>query len=147
MYLVEEPQRDAGHKEWRTYSRPKVEQFSRDGEGIAVHGYDVVSYLGKQAEAGKKDLSVEYGGTTWLFATVEHRDLFINNPERYLPAYGGFCAYSVGSGYPATADPRVFTIDGGNLYLFFDKAVRVVWEQDQNRLIEHADQNWPKLHR
>lgn len=148
IYLVEEPEADADHDQWLTYRRPKVEKFSRDGEGVAVQGYDVVTYyLDERADKGKKEFSVEHGGTIWRFTTAEHRSLFTRDPERYLPAYGGFCAYSVGKGYPATADPRVFTIDGGKLYLFFDKAVRAVWEQDQSRLVGKADQNWPKLHR
>jgi YHS domain-containing protein len=147
IYLVEEPTADSDPNQWRTYRRAKVEAFSRDGEGIALQGYDVVTYLGAHAEKGKKELAVQYRGTTWLFATAEHRDLFTKDPERYLPAYGGFCAYSVGRGYPATADPRAFTIDGGRLYLFFDKAVQAVWEQDRSRLTARADHNWPNLHR
>jgi YHS domain-containing protein len=147
IYLVEEPEPEADQDRWRTHTRPKVEQFSRDGDGIAVQGYDVVSYLDDDAEKGQKEFSAEYGGTMWWFATAEHRDLFTRDPERYLPAYGGFCAYSVGKGYPATADPRVFAIDRGKLYLFFDKAVRAVWEQDRSRMVGKADRNWPKLHR
>ena len=106
-----------------------------------------MSYLGGRAERGTQGFSVRHGGTIWQFATAENGDLFSKNPERYLPAYGGSCAYSVGKGYPATADPRVFTIVGGRLYLFFDKAVQAVWEQDQDRLVRKADNNWPKLHR
>ena len=147
IYLVDEPEPDADRDQWRTYSRPKVEQFSRDADGIALQGYDVVSYSGEHAEKGKKEFSTEYGGTMWWFVTAEHRDLFTRAPDRYVPAYGGFCAYSVAKGYPATADPRVFTIDGGKLYLFFDKAVRAVWDQDRTRLVGKADHNWPKLHR
>jgi YHS domain-containing protein len=125
----------------------KVELFSRDGTGVAVQGYDLVSYLSERAEKGKKEFAVEYGGTTWWFATAEHRDLFTADRERYLPGYGGFCAYSIAKGYPATADPRVFAVVGGKVYLFFDKSVRSAWEQDQNRLIGAADRNWPTLHR
>jgi YHS domain-containing protein len=147
IYLVQEPEPEADHDRWRTYARPKVEPFSRDGDGVAVQGYDVVSYLDDEAEKGRKEFSAEYGGTMWWFATAEHRDLFTRDPERYLPVYGGFCAYSVGKGYPATADPRVFTIDGGKLYLFFDRAVRAVWDQDRTRLVGKADNHWPTLHR
>ena len=146
IYVIEEPVPSTSDNQWRTYQRPKVERFSRDGAGIAVHGYDVVAYRERRAENGKKEFPFEYGGITWYFSSKEHRDLFSKDPERYLPEYGGFCAYSIGNGYPATADPRVFTIEGGKLYLFFDKAVRAVWEQDRDRLVTKADQNWPELH-
>jgi hypothetical protein len=147
IYLVDEPRPDAGHDQWRTYRRPNVERFSRDGEGLAIQGYDVISYLSGHAEKGLKELSIEQDGTTWLFAAAGNHRLFAKDPRRYLPAYGGFCAYSIAKGYPATADPRVFTTAGGRLYLFFDQAVKTVWEQDHNRFIGKADQNWPRLHR
>ncbi|MCC6858377.1 MAG: hypothetical protein IT158_07445 [Bryobacterales bacterium] len=147
IYLVEEPESDAFRDQWRTYRRPKVDPFSRDGDGIALQGYDVVSYFGGYAGKGRKEFAVEYAGTAWWFVAAENRDQFAQAPDRYLPAYGGFCAYSVGKGYPATADPRVFTIDSGKLYLFFDKAVRAVWEQNRRGFVAKADRNWPGLHR
>jgi YHS domain-containing protein len=131
----------------RTYQRPKVDRFSRDGEGIALHGYDVVSYQEKRAEKGTAEWVAEYGGIRWRFTSERHREEFQKHPESYLPEYGGFCAYSVGRGYPATADPRAFVVDRGKLYLFFDRAVQAVWEQDRARLVDAADRNWPKLHR
>ena len=147
IYLVEETQPESEKDKWRTYQRPKVERFSRDGEGVALQGYDVLSYLEKVAEKGSKEFSVEYGGVTWYFATANHRDQFRQDPEDFLPQYGGFCAYSVGRGYPATADPRAFAVSGGKLYLFFDKAVQAVWEQEQKRLVSAANRYWPQLHR
>lgn len=147
IYVVEEQEQDPTHDELRTYRRPKVERFSKDGEDVALKGYDVVSYLEKRAEKGKREFSLEYGSVTWLFTTMEHRNLFITDPDRYLPEYGGFCAYSVSKGYPATADPRAYSFEGGKLYLFFDKAVQNVWEQDRSGSLVKADRNWPKLHR
>lgn len=147
IYLVEEQERDTALDQWRTYRRPRVDRFSKDGESVALQGYDVVSYFEKHAEKGLKELSVEYRGVTWLFAGAEHRKHFIEDPERYLPEYGGFCAYSVSKGYPATADPRVYSIESGKLYLFFDRAVQLVWVQGQGAPISRADRNWPKLHR
>jgi YHS domain-containing protein len=138
---------DSKAGDWSTYRRPRVEPFSRDGHGNALQGYDVVSYFEQHAEKGLKEYSLEYAGFTWSFHTAEHRNKFRQDPEQFLPQYGGFCAYSVGRGYPATADPTSFAIVGGKLYLFFDKAVRFVWEQDLRSLIAGADRNWPKLHR
>lgn len=147
LHWVEEPSTDLERDKWRTYQRPKVDRFSRNGEGVAIQGYDVVSYLEKRAEKGRKDFSFEYGDVIWHFTTAEHRDQFRQDPERYLPAYGGFCSYSVGRGFPATADPRAFSVEGQQLYLFFDKAVQAVWEQDRGRLIAAADRYWPRVHR
>jgi len=132
---------------WRTYQRPKVDAFSRNGEGIAIQGYDVVSYLENRPELGSANFSADYGGVQWRFASQEHRMEFLKDPSSYVPQYGGFCAYSIGRGYPATADPRAFASVDGKLYLFFDKAVRTVWEQERQRLVAAADRNWPRIHR
>ena len=147
IYLVDELPAEPERDKSRTYQRPKVEIFSKNGEGIAIQGFDVVSYQEKRAEKGRKEFSADYGGVSWYFATGDHRDQFRQNPERFLPEYGGFCAYSVGRGYPATADPRAFALEDRKLYLFFDKAVQTVWEQDQHRLVTAANRSWPQLHR
>ena len=147
IYLVEETAPDEDRDKWRTYQRPKVDRFSKNGEEVAIQGYDVVSYLERRAEKGRKEFVFEYGGVNWHFASLDHRNQFRQNPEGFLPEYGGFCAYSVGRGYPATADPRAYIVEGRKLYLFFDKAVQTVWEQDEHRLVTAADRNWPQLHR
>ena len=145
IYIVEEREWDGG--QWLTYRRPKVDPFSRDAHGVALTGYDVISYLEKRAERGTRENSASYGGVTWWFTSEEHRRIFAAEAERFVPEYGGFCAYSVGRGAAATADPRVYAVTGGKLYLFFDPAVKAAWEQEQRISTANADRNWPKLHR
>jgi YHS domain-containing protein len=147
LHLVEEPEFDVTSDEWRTARRMKVDAVSHNADGIAIQGYDVLSFLDKDPQKGKPELSVTHAGVTWLFATAEHREQFLQDPDKFIPAFGGFCAYSAAQGYPATADPRAFAVLSGKLYLFFDKAVQKVWEQDQARLIGRAGRNWPRLHR
>ena len=144
IYIVEENEWDGG--QWLTYRRPKVDLFSKDASGIALKGYDVISYLEKRDEKGSKAYAVPFGGVTWWFASEEHRRVFAVEPARFVPEYGGFCAYSVGKGTAASADPRVYAVIGGKLYLFFDPAAKAVWEQ-QGSSVAAADRNWPKLHR
>lgn len=133
--------------QWRTYSPARVDSVSRDGQGLALQGFDVISYLERHPEKGQKAYAFEHNGVTWLFANNEHLRRFSRQPEQYIPEYGGFCAYSIGHGFPATADPRVFTLEGNKLYLFFDKAAQTVWQQNQRNMVTAADRNWPKLHR
>ena len=149
IYLEEAPAPEGTDRDkWRTYQRPKVDAISRDGMGAALQGYDVLSYLEDgSAERGSEKFTAEYGGVTWRFTTAEHRDRFRANPQAYQPEYGGFCAYSVGRGYPATADPKSFKVQDGKLYLFFNRAAQLVWEQDQRQLSAAADRNWPRMHR
>jgi YHS domain-containing protein len=146
---VVEPQETPGDSGlvW-TSRRPLVESISRDPEGRALGGYDVVAYFSAaRAVKGEPAYSHEYHGVLWLFSTKEHREQFAREPERYLPQYGGYCAYAVAKGYIAPADPEVWRIDGARLYLNYDRAVQKVWESDYENLIRRADHNWPGLHK
>lgn len=146
LYLGEEKPESASDQ-WRTYSPPRVDAISRNGAGLALQGFDVLSYPEGRAEAGRKEFSLEYGAITWLFSTADHLRQFARHPEQFVPEYGGFCAYSIGKGFPATADPKAFITEGSKVYLFFDQATKTVWEQDRRRLVAAADRHWPKLHR
>lgn len=114
--------------------------------GVALKGHDPVAYFtdGKPVR-GRDDLRVERGGAAYLFASTEHRDAFSADPERYLPRYGGYCAFGVSRGYKADIDPAAFTIAGGKLYLNYNEAVRKEWLQDRDRLIAVADGRWPEV--
>ncbi len=129
----------------RTHRVPKVAAISRDGEGTALAGWDPVSYLNRKPERGRKHLTHTYSGVVWRFASEENRRRFVEDPEAYVPAYGGFCAYSIGRGYPVTSNPAVYAIESGRIVLFFDKAVQLVWEQDPGMTVKAA-RNWPRLH-
>lgn len=116
--------------------------------GIAVEGYDVTSYfLDGRPVPGSRDFSYTWRGALWLFSTAAHRDLFAQDPEKFAPAYGGFCAYAVGNGYTAGIDPQAWSIVNGKLYLNYSPEVKQKWEQRRAFFIEQADRNWPGLSR
>ena len=93
--------------------------------------------------AGRAELAYEHDGVTWLFSNPQRRERFSANPDRYLPQFGGYCAYAVGSGYSARSDPAAFSIVENKLYLNFDLATREAWMQNAAALIEAGEQNWP----
>ena len=112
----------------------------------AVSGYDTVAYFtdGLPVE-GSREHSYDWMGTTWLFASAEHRELFQADPEKYAPRYGGYCAYAVANGVTAPGDPQVWRIVDGRLYLNVNKSIQSEWEKDIPGYIHSADANWPKL--
>lgn len=114
--------------------------------GSAVKGYDVVAYFtdGKPVE-GKSGFKHEWMGTTWHFASAEHRDRFKANPEKYAPQYGGYCAWAVSQGYTAKIDPDAWKIVDGKLYLNNSKSVQEKWVADIPGNITRADGNWPGI--
>lgn len=114
--------------------------------GFAIHGYDTVAYftIGKYIE-GKKNLAYEWMGAKWLFTNKEHKELFIENPDKYAPRYGGYCAYGVAVDALFDVDPKAWTIVDGELYLNKNLDVRKTWKQDISGNISKTDRNWPDL--
>lgn len=115
-------------------------------DGVAIRGYDPVAYFRDGApRLGKPEFSVRRGSATWRFASAEHKALFEADPERYLPAYGGFCAYGTSRGYLVKIEPEAWSIVDGRLYLNYDLGVRETWARRTKTYIARADGNWPRL--
>lgn len=120
------------------------EVFTGLVEGVAVGGYDPVAYFTENKPVkGSEEITADYKGATWRFASSENRDTFLADPERYAPQYGGYCAYAVSTGYTAKADPEAWTVVDGKLYLNYSKGVQSRWSQDIPGNISKADANWP----
>ncbi|PXX89552.1 twin-arginine translocation pathway signal protein [Marinobacter vulgaris] len=109
-------------------------------------GYDTVSYFetGKPTK-GSSDFTTQWQGANWRFANAENLARFEANPERYAPAYGGYCAWAVSQGYLAKGDPKHWNIRNGRLYLNYNQSVQDKWLDDADGFIRQADANWPKV--
>jgi YHS domain-containing protein len=117
-----------------------------DSNGVAIQGYDPVAYFTQdKAVKGSNNFRAEHEGAIYLFATAENLAAFTSDPQKYAPAYGGYCAFGLASGYKAEIEPDAFTITGGKLYLNYNEAVRDAWRKDIPGFVEKADANWPGL--
>ena len=115
-------------------------------DGVAIKGHDPVAYFGAgKPQRGLPPLRVEHGGAAYLFATAANRDAFQANPARYVPQYGGYCAFGVAGGYKADIDPAAFSIIDGKLYLNYNKTVQRDWSKDTAGFIRKADARWPHV--
>ena len=117
---------------------------------IAISGYDLVSYLEDQkAVEGSKEYRYVYQEVTYQFKTSDHLNKFKKNPKKYIPAYGGWCAYAIGkSGKKVSINPETFKIIDGKTYLFYNKRFTntlTLWNEDEQSLKQQADQNWDKI--
>lgn len=111
--------------------------------GIAISGYDPISYFtDHRAVKGSDAFSATYSGAKFLFASAEHRDAFLKDPQRYSPQFGGYCAYGTAQGHKASTDPQAFTVIGDKLYLNYNLDVLKKWRQDPAGYIKQANQNW-----
>lgn len=129
----------------------KAEVLSSDTNGNAhsttgVAGYDPVAYFtdSKPVRGNGHHVTV-FDGVTYLLATEDHQREFEANPERYVPAYGGYCAFGVSVEKKFVGDPEVWKIVDGKLYLNLDKEIQGQWEQDVPGYIRKADANWPRI--
>lgn len=113
---------------------------------IAIRGTDTVAYFTQsRAVPGNSKYQYKWKGANWYFSSAENRDLFVQNPEKYAPQYGGYCAYGVKKGQLAPIDPNAWSIVDGKLYLNYSKKVQELWEKDIPGNIAIANQNWLKM--
>ncbi|WP_417519002.1 YHS domain-containing (seleno)protein [Minwuia sp.] len=126
-----------------------------DSTGYAASGYDVVAYhalpavpVGTPAPAavpGNAKYTAEYNGATWAFSSAENRDMFVANPGKYAPAYDGHCAYGIAQGGKVPANPNLWRIKDGQLYLNITKSVVGFWEEDIPGNLKKSEVNWQNL--
>lgn len=118
--------------------------YSHSTPGLS--GYDPVAYFtdGKPVRGSGYHVTV-FNGVTYAFASEGHKKTFEANPEKYLPVYGGYCAYGVAVGKKFVADPEVWKIVDGKLYLNLDRDIQRKWEKDVPGHIKAADSNWLKI--
>lgn len=119
--------------------------------GVAIDGYDPVSYFNGKPMEGKNDLRFVYNGITYLFASQANLVKFKASPEKFEPTYGGWCAYAMGdSGEKVKIDPETFKILDGKLYLFYNfwgNNTLKDWNKEEKKLRSAADSNWSRIFR
>ncbi len=112
-------------------------------EGVAIKGYDPVAYFNAGAPTkGDAAFSAEYDGAVWHFASAANRDAFLAEPDKYVPAYGGWCAYGMAKGGKVPIDPSAWKIVDGTLYLNVNPKIQGWWEADIPGFITQANANW-----
>jgi YHS domain-containing protein len=113
---------------------------------LAVGGFDTVAYHTQRAAVpGNANFRVSWKGAEWHFASQENRDLFVRDPDRYAPQYGGWCAFAVAAGVRSSSDPRLWDVVDGKLYLNQSSGTQSSWRRDQAGMIQRGDQNWPRI--
>ncbi len=128
--------------------RDSGEALNVGAEGYALSGADVVAYFSLERDAnaamGSEQHAYTWRGATWLFSTAENRDAFADDPEQFMPNYGGYCSYAMSQDDLVNSDPDAWTVRDGELYLFARKKGRSNWRENPVELIDKADLNWPE---
>ncbi len=117
-----------------------------DDNFVALGGYDPVSYFTQEKPSkGEESYSAEHNGATYYFSSQDNLNVFETDPDKYAPAYGGYCAYAMGKGYLADANPKTYKIKDGKLLVFFNNVVVNTlnrWNRDEENLYPSAEENW-----
>lgn len=114
-----------------------------DSDKIAIKGYDTVAYFTDgHPTKGSPEFVFAWNGARWRFANAAHRDRFASDPERYAPQFGQLCSMGLALGKRAIADPEVWKIVDGKLYLYFSRGARNKFQQNTNENMKKAETNW-----
>ncbi|WP_312365069.1 YHS domain-containing (seleno)protein [Ensifer sp.] len=113
---------------------------------VAIKGYDPVAYFTEsKALQGSPQYTYHWLGANWQFASAENRELFIREPTRYAPQYGGYCADGVSFGTVTTnIDPQAWRIIDGKLFLSYDPGAAEGFEKNPNKLVD-SRKHWSEV--
>jgi YHS domain-containing protein len=117
-----------------------------NGDGVAIKGHDPVAYFTMNKPVkGSPSFMAKHDGATYWFASAEHQQMFTAQPAKYVPQYGGYCAYGVAKGAKPDIDPTAFSVVDGKLYLNLNPDVQSRWLKDVPGYVKTADENWKSL--
>jgi YHS domain-containing protein len=119
-------------------------------KGYSANGFDVVSYFNNTATEGSEKFITTHNGVKYRFSSQANLKTFKANSDKYIPQYGGYCSYSMGtSGEKASIDPETFEIRDGKLYLFYNSwgtnTLKSWLKKGPANLVIQANKNWDKI--
>lgn len=120
--------------------------LNADDNGVMLSGYDAVAYQTESKPVkGSAEFTAAHDGVIYRFASAANRDAFKANPQKFAPAYGGYCAMGVAVGKKLPADPAAFSVVNGRLFLNVNQEVKGMWSKDVAGNNAKANRNWAKV--
>lgn len=112
----------------------------------ALKGYDVVTYFEAETpQKGSPKFVYSYNGINWRFISQKNLEAFKVEPTKFIPQYGGWCAYAMADGKKVGVDPKSFKIINEKLYLNYNRKIQGKWLKNQDVYISKADKFWEKI--
>ena len=116
------------------------------GYKLGMHGMDPVELSTRRAlSEGIANHTVVHDGVAYYFISAATAAKFEASPDRYLPQFGGFCAYAIALGKKFDGDPKYADIVDGKLYLFVNAEIYDTYRKDAAAIIANAHQKWPEI--
>lgn len=119
---------------------------STDANDVILAGHDAVAYFTENKPVvGSAEFTAQHDGAVYRFASAANRDLFQADPDKYAPAYGGYCALGTSFGKKFEVDGKAFEIVEGRLYVNKNLSVYKSWKKDIPNNIVKAEGHWPTI--
>ena len=128
--------------------------FFTTKENVAISGYDLVAYFAQnKAIRGSQKFCERVDRVDYWFSSTENKSKFQADPGKYLPQYGGYCAFAMAAkNAKVPSDPRTFKLHNGKLYLFFNDYYQgnpmntiIMWNMDEQNMTRKANMNWKTM--
>lgn len=121
-------------------------QTATDDNDVILAGHDAVAYFTQNKPVlGSEKYTAQYDGAVYRFSSAGNRDLFRGNPEKYAPAYGGYCALGTSFGKKFEVDGKAFQVVEGRLYVNKNISVYESWRKDIPGNIVKSEGRWPQI--
>ena len=131
-----------------TSPKTNTKEYNVAADKLAIAGYDPVSYFKGGPAEGKKEFTTQLDGIFYRFANADNKKAFDAEPQKYKPAYGGWCATAMAEGKKVEIDPKNYKITNGRLFLFFKawyaNAIND-WNKDEKGMTAKADAAWKSI--
>ena len=141
---------EAAQRPGKQQSRAYLHSYNLPSSGVALEGYCPVAYFAvNKPVKGKPEYASTHNGVTYHFVSADAKKAFEADPEKYLPAFGGWCAFGMVEQDKFPVDPTNFKIVNGRLMLFLrNKNVDALelWNKgDEKQNVRKADAHWKKV--
>lgn len=117
-----------------------------DSNDVILAGHDAVAYFTQNKPVlGNQKYTAVHNDAIYRFSSAKNRDVFNTNPEKYAPAYGGYCAYGTTFGKKFEINGKAFEVVNGTLYVNKNEDVYKAWKEDVPKHLTEAEAQWPTI--
>lgn len=141
-----------------TDDQSNAKQTMTETASPVLDGYDLVAYHSLRSDQdgirGSDQHIAHYKGYEFWFATAANKAIFVQNPEKYLPAYGGYCAWGIANERepewpwsrthigPPCGPSDGWYVDNGKLYCAFSRHFIDMFFESAALNIPRANKRW-----
>jgi len=122
------------------------ELISINEQGLMLEGYDMVSLLQNKKAKGIAEFSAKYHGAIYWFTSADNQAKFNQNPQKYEPAYGGYCAVAAFYNKVEPGNINNYALHDGKIYVNRNDKAQGIWnKKGPETIIKKSNENWPVL--